>query len=521
MSYASDSSDLQTACILCNGPSLRGFNFAQNLRGHTTFGMNAAYRYWDTIGWYPHYYSCLDVVVGVSHKEAIARLIHDSESLGIKRFLLRKNLVDALGEAGHADHVDCLETLCERNPALFHSKRITTGSHTLLWAAYLGYRNLILLGADARYTEILNEARPIGNNRLRMESTPRHNPNYFFDGYQQAGDEYHIPNPASEKGDFVHKAAWGTIRPALDALDAVVVNANPLSEIEDFPRVPFDEATRAVQDERQKRLSRLEHFASVDGFPREAGAHIDELKILYPFLPKQDGLMLDVGAHHGESCIRFLRRGWTVYAFEPDPDVRRDLEKRTRDQRRIIIDSRAVSRVGGREYPWFTTPDSSGAGSMRPFSATHEQVGSVTTVTLTDIVNQYDIQRIDLLKIDAEGFDFMVLQGFPFARLRPDFIICEFEDAKTLPLGCTTAEMADILQRQGYTLYISEWHPIIRYGIRHQWHGFRPWPSALHDPSAWGNIIAFASPPDEETLRNRVKDVIQMEKPVISEGSHA
>lgn len=249
-------------------------------------------------------------------------------------------------------------------------------------------------------------------------------------------------------------------------------------------------------------------FESVDDFPRQAGAHIDELRIFYPFLPKANGTMIDVGAHNGESFMRFHNRGWTVYAFEPDPALYNKLCQKIRDMPRIVLDSRAVSRVSGKEYPWHTTPDSTGAGSMRPFTASHTQTGTVSTITLADIVARYDIQHIDLLKIDAEGFDFMVLQGFPFERLRPDVIICEFEDAKTVPLGCTTSEMAEMLRQQGYTLYISEWHPIIRYGIRHQWHGFRPWPSQLHNSGAWGNILAFATPPDEELLLQTVKNNI-------------
>lgn len=261
-------------------------------------------------------------------------------------------------------------------------------------------------------------------------------------------------------------------------------------------------------------------FESVDGFPREAGAHIDELKIFYPFIPRSNGTMIDVGAHKGESFMRFHNRGWTIYAFEPDPGLYGQLCQKTVNLPRIMLDSRAVFHVSDRELPWHTTPDSTGAGSIHPFSASHVKTGTVSTVTLADTVAQYDIQHLDLLKIDAEGFDFMVLQGFPFELLRPDFIICEFEDAKTVPLGYTTYEMAEKLRKHGYTLYISEWHPIIRYGILHQWHGFRPWPSQLHNARAWGNILAFASPPDEKILLETVKNSILYDSLPVG-GKHA
>lgn len=503
------SNDFRPAAILCNGPSLRGFNFAQELSGYATFGMNAAYRYWEKINWYPEHYACLDVALGLSHKDAIASLIKHSKELGIHHFLLRENLIQALGELGQRPEVSCLETLFETVPTIFRSRRITTGSHTLLWAAWLGYKDLILLGADANYTELLPEARQIGDLKLEITTTPKHNPNYFFDDYQRKGDIYHVPNPNADKGDRVHVAAWETICPSLDALGAVVVNANPQSNVKAFPKCCFADVRETLTAIHSNRDALLKKFDAVRGFPRDAGVHLDELRIFYPFLPKQDGIMIDVGAHFGGSCRRFLRRGWKVYAFEPDPNVRQTLIKNVAGEKNIIIDPRAVSRISGREYPWFTTPDSSGAGSMKPFSTKHTQAGSVTTVTLADIIDQYNITHIDLLKIDAEGFDFMVLQGFPFNRLRPDHILCEFEDAKTLPLGCSTHELAHLLIQQGYTLFISEWHPIVRYGIPHQWHTFTPYPAPLDSASSWGNILAFATPPDSDLLAATVAEAIQ------------
>lgn len=506
MSSAFESANLSHAYILCNGPSLRGFDFARELIGKTTFGMNAAYRHWDRINWYPTYYSCLDVAVGMSHKEEIGRLIREASINGIKRFLLRRNLVDELGETEAP--VDCLEDLFEKYPAIFHSRRITTGSHTLLWAAWLGYKNIFLLGADASYVEKIGESSPAGGLRLRLTQTPAHNPNYFFDDYQRAGDVYHIPNPGADKGDMVHIESWNTIRPALDLLDAIVVNANPASGITAFPKTLFQNAWNTMGEIRNKKVEHGNRFSDVDGFSRADDVQIDELKILYPFLPEKAGLMIDVGAHNGESFLRFQRRGWTIHAFEPDPERFAGLQEKIRSLERITLDSRAVSRVSGRQYPWFTTPDSDYAGTMHPFADTHVQTGIVTTVALSDIVRERGIEHIDLLKIDAEGFDFMVLQGFPFERLRPDFILCEFEDKKTVPLGCTTAEIAEMLRKEGYTVYVSEWHPVIRYGIRHQWHGFRPWPSPLNNPDAWGNLLAFAKEPDERVLLESVRQAI-------------
>ena len=38
---------------------------------------------------------------------------------------------------------------------------------------------------------------------------------------------------------------------------------------------------------------------------------------------------------------------------------------------------------------------------------------------------------------------------------------------------------------------MSEWYPIIRYGVQHRWRCFQEYPCSLRDMRAWGNLIAF------------------------------
>ena len=499
----------KTAAVIGNGPSLRGFDFIKHLQGYATFGMNAAYRYWEAINWYPEYYSCLDTAVGLSHKDAILRLIQNRESSGIKGFLLRDNLVKALGEWGQLPAVHNLDTLTAEGYPWLPKSWITTGSHTCGWAAHLGYRDILLLGIDSSYINYIKEARPIdltppANDNiaavLEITEDPPQNPNYFFDGYQRKGDLYHVPNSQSDPARATHLVAWQNIRQALANNDVLVVNANPASQVEVFPKAPFPDATRLLQDLREQKEAEKQKQQS--GFQNVS---CDENLIVRPFLPEKDGVMVDVGAHFGSSCIPFLKQGWRVYAFEPDEANRAALIKNAGAAPKLTIESRAASKVTGREYPWFRSATSSGISGMLPFNTSHERTGSVTTVTLRDYFLEQGITHVDYLKIDAEGIDIMVLQGFPFESVRPSCIVCEFEDRKTqlFHIG-TLADMAALLLARGYYVYISEWHPIIRYGITHQWRRFAPWPQETA-PRAWGNIVAFAEEPDQQKLLNAVE----------------
>jgi hypothetical protein len=80
---------------------------------------------------------------------------------------------------------------------------------------------------------------------------------------------------------------------------------------------------------------------------------------------------------------------------------------------------------------------------------------------------------VDFLKIDTEGFDLMVLKGYPWTQSpRPRVILCEFEDAKTVPLGYDFHQLAAFLVGEGYQLIISEWYPVKAYGGLHRWRRF-------------------------------------------------
>jgi hypothetical protein len=59
---------------------------------------------------------------------------------------------------------------------------------------------------------------------------------------------------------------------------------------------------------------------------------------------------------------------------------------------------------------------------------------------------------------------------------------------------------------------VSEWHPIIRYGIRHDWHDLKSYPCELTDSKGWGNFLAFRDPIDEQALVAAVKKVLKVGK---------
>ncbi|MEM9724733.1 MAG: hypothetical protein AAF909_04630 [Pseudomonadota bacterium] len=202
--------------VLGNGPSMRGFDF-DLLRGRTTIGMNAAYRYWDTINFNPTYYCCLDDQLVDTHHSKIRQMFEQKKA---QQFLLHENFFqehgDILGDPALISREQCIFSLYRQSahrariaplfadPAFLSRAPhyVTTGAYAVRFAAFLGFRRIVLLGIDLKYVEVIDGAVSAGGPRLEMDTTPDSNPNYFFDGYQLAGDKFNVPNPADFDKDL-------------------------------------------------------------------------------------------------------------------------------------------------------------------------------------------------------------------------------------------------------------------------------------------------------------------------------
>ena len=227
------------------------------------------------------------------------------------------------------------------------------------------------------------------------------------------------------------------------------------------------------------------------------------------------GIMIDVGAHVGSALSPFLEKGWKIFAFEPDDKNRVILEKRYGNQPNIVIDKRAVSDKPAEKVPFYTSKESTGISSLALFHGTHEKTGDVSVTTLGKFCEEHQIGHINFLLVDAEGYDLFVLKGLDWSKIKPDIVVCEFEDRKTSALGYNFHDMATFLQDRGYEVLVSEWHPILRYGIAHDWRRLAKYPCVLDSPNAWGNLIAFR----EIAVRQKLLAVLDRQTLILSRRS--
>lgn len=256
-------------------------------------------------------------------------------------------------------------------------------------------------------------------------------------------------------------------------------------------------------------------------YAREDSAHWDETECIAHLYANQPcgRVMVDVGAHQGTALMPFLNMEWRIFAFEPDEKNRAILVQRLAQHahgHQVKLDLRAVSNESKSGLSFYRSEESTGISGLSAFHPSHRAEQTVDTVTLSAALADAAIAEVSFLKVDTEGHDLFVLQGFPWDRFKPAVIECEFEDTKTVPLGYTYRDMANYLLDKGYTVYLSEWHPIQRYGIRHDWNRLLRYPCELADPKGWGNLLAFREPVQEARLIDAVRAVLKLNKPADS-----
>jgi FkbM family methyltransferase len=181
---------------------------------------------------------------------------------------------------------------------------------------------------------------------------------------------------------------------------------------------------------------------------------------------------LQIGSNdgvHDDPLHDLIRRhrGWRGIFVEPVASVFSELRRNYHDDPRFVFLNVAVGRTRGTQKFHYVEETARGAISGLP--DWHSRIGSfsrahittllgptiepfiveadVQTVSLADILAEHDVESIDLLHIDAEGFDADVLAQLDFARYRPRVIL--IEHAHLSPLR--DHRTRELFRAQGYS----------------------------------------------------------------------
>ncbi len=154
-------------------------------------------------------------------------------------------------------------------------------------------------------------------------------------------------------------------------------------------------------------------------------------------------IVFDVGANVGQTAAEALSAfpNATVFAFEPHPETFRRLSQGLSNAR-LFIHQLALGDTAG-EVCFYEYGTSGGASLMNSLVADARfprQFGytastrTVQCATIDGFCAANGIERIDILKIDAEGCDLAVIKGAGrmFTEGRIGFVYTEFNDLVSL-----------------------------------------------------------------------------------------
>ncbi|MCC0003643.1 MAG: FkbM family methyltransferase [Methylobacteriaceae bacterium] len=157
-------------------------------------------------------------------------------------------------------------------------------------------------------------------------------------------------------------------------------------------------------------LRRLDEAVSLDDAYEEqarlAGSDVREI--------------VEIGAADGRDVVAYAKRypSARVHAYEPLPENFRKLERATASLSNVVVHECAVSRTE-ETMPFYVTAlaDASSLLKSRATGATYDKYVEpagridVQVVTLDDECSRNNIERIDILKMDAQGNELNILNG--------------------------------------------------------------------------------------------------------------
>lgn len=146
----------------------------------------------------------------------------------------------------------------------------------------------------------------------------------------------------------------------------------------------------------------------------------DQLTLLERLLDR-DGVFVDAGANQGEFTIAAARRAsqGTVYAFEPVSEYRERLQENVRlnGYTNVQIMAVALGEASG-SLPIYDQAENGvdgtrneGLPSLFSSGARHHLRELVAVRRLDDVLQELGVSRVNVIKLDIEGAEWMALRG--------------------------------------------------------------------------------------------------------------
>jgi len=181
---------------------------------------------------------------------------------------------------------------------------------------------------------------------------------------------------------------------------------------------------------------------------------------------KKGGIFVDIGSNIGLFSLiasKIVGKNGRVYSFEPTPEtfIRFKQNIKLNNIRNICPYNLAVSNKSGMR-DFLVSHDGYDAWNSfgKPSAGEEIEKIKVNTITFDEFMNQNNIGKIDLIKIDVEGWELNVLNGGQnyFNKSNSAAILIEFGDINLQNAGFKSKDLYDLLLKFGYYMYRYDYH---------------------------------------------------------------
>lgn len=188
----------------------------------------------------------------------------------------------------------------------------------------------------------------------------------------------------------------------------------------------------------------------------------DDLSFLYAKLNREPNVIIDAGANVGFVTYQFTKRfeDAKLYSFEPNPAVYDKLKKSTNENNNVFAHNIGVGNENTQLI--FYKNNNTGTSSFlvpNDFHKSHlarayKEI-NVPIIKIGDFCEENDIKRIDILKLDIEGFELKALMGCEemLENDNVDFIYAEVNLIPTYDDQCLIEDVISFLRKLNYIPY--------------------------------------------------------------------
>ncbi|HEV2199941.1 MAG TPA: FkbM family methyltransferase [Bryobacteraceae bacterium] len=173
-------------------------------------------------------------------------------------------------------------------------------------------------------------------------------------------------------------------------------------------------------------------------------------------------VFLDVGAHIGYDSLKAspgVGQSGKVISFEPNPGTLVQLRANIAASRatNVIVEPIACADAERTLMLYDATAEgNSGASSLSLANADHAKKGALPSYTvrgrpIDNVVRELGLGRVDVVKIDVEGAEYLVLRGMreTLKRFHPKMVL-EVDGKSLANMGATVEEVVSLMTEFGY-----------------------------------------------------------------------